>query len=84
VAQLQFPHSAKVDSAGNVYIADFGNQVIRQLAGLRFIPVTPCRVAATRLPTGPFGAPFLTGGTTRSFAIPNSSCGIPSTAQAYQ
>jgi hypothetical protein len=50
---------------------------------LRFIPVAPCRVADTRNPAGPFGAPFITGGTSRSFALPNSSCGIPSTAQAF-
>jgi uncharacterized protein (TIGR03437 family) len=37
-AQLKFPASVKVDSGGNVYIADFGNQVIRQL---------------TPVPTGP-------------------------------
>jgi len=38
LAQLNSPASVKVDSAGNVYIADFGNQVIRQL---------------TPVPTGP-------------------------------
>jgi hypothetical protein len=52
-------------------------------SGLRFIPVTPCRVADTRNPPGPFGAPFISGNTSRSFIIPNSTCGIPSTAQAY-
>jgi hypothetical protein len=49
----------------------------------RFVPVTPCRIADTRNPTGPFGGPFLTGNTTREFDIPNSSCNIPSTALAY-
>jgi len=38
LAQLKFPDSVKVDSAGNVYIADTQNQVIRQL---------------TPVPTGP-------------------------------
>ena len=52
-------------------------------AGLRFIPVTPCRVADTRNPNGAFGGPFLGAGTTRGFTIPDSSCGIPNTAQAY-
>jgi glucose/arabinose dehydrogenase len=52
-------------------------------AGLAFYPVTPCRVADTRNPAGIFGGPLLTGGSTRSFPIPSSSCGIPSTAQAY-
>src|SRR5262249_7384389 len=52
-------------------------------SALRFVPVTPCRVADTRNPDGPFGGPFLGAGTTRGFAIPNSSCNIPNTAQAY-
>ncbi len=51
--------------------------------GLRFVPVTPCRVADTRNPAGPFGGPFLGGNTTRAFTIPDSACGIPSTALAY-
>jgi hypothetical protein len=49
----------------------------------RYVPVTPCRVADTRNPNGPFGGPFLAGNTTRGFDIPNSGCGIPSTALAY-
>lgn len=52
-------------------------------APLSFVPVTPCRIADTRNPTGPFGGPTPTGGATRSFTIPNSACGIPSTAAAY-
>jgi len=51
--------------------------------GLAFYPVTPCRVADTRSPAGPFGGPIMAGGSTRSFAIPSSTCNIPSTAQAY-
>ncbi len=46
-------------------------------AGLRFVPVTPCRVADTR------GGPAMAGGSTRSFAVAQSGCGIPGTAQAY-
>lgn len=53
------------------------------MPGLRFVPVTPCRVADTHNPNGPFGGPFLAAQTTRGFAVPGSSCGIPSTAQAY-
>jgi len=52
-------------------------------SGLAFYPVTPCRVADTRNPTGPFGGPIMAAGSTRSFTIPASNCGIPSTAQAY-
>ena len=58
-------------------------QVTAPASGLRFIPVTPCRVADTRNPAGPFGAPFIAGNTNRPFTIPSSSCGIPATAQAY-
>ncbi len=50
---------------------------------LRFVPVTPCRVADTRNATGTFGAPSIAGQTSRDFPIPNSACGIPSTAAAY-
>jgi hypothetical protein len=51
--------------------------------GLRFVPVTPCRVADTRNANGPFGGPFLSGQTSRGFAISSSACNIPATAQAY-
>jgi hypothetical protein len=55
---------------------------------LYFYPVTPCRVADTRAVggsglTGYFGPPQMTAGSTRSFPIPSSSCGVPATAQAY-
>jgi hypothetical protein len=53
------------------------------MVGLKFVPVTPCRVADTRNPTGPFGGPTMTAASTRSFVIPQSACGISSTAQAY-
>jgi sugar lactone lactonase YvrE len=52
-------------------------------AGLGFVPVTPCRVADTRNAAGSFGGPTLTAGSTRSFPIAQSGCGIPLTAQAY-
>jgi hypothetical protein len=48
-----------------------------------FVPVTPCRIADTRNATGPFGGPALASQSSRSFAIPSSACGIPSTAAAY-
>ncbi len=50
---------------------------------LRFVPVTPCRVVDTRNPAGPFGGPTMAAASTRSFAIPQSACAIPSTALAY-
>ena len=48
-----------------------------------FYPATPCRVADTRNAAGPFGGPTLGAGATRSFAIPNSGCYVPTTAAAY-
>jgi hypothetical protein len=50
---------------------------------LQFYPLTPCRVLDTRNPGGAFGGPFIAGGTSRSFPIPSSSCGAPSSAAAY-
>jgi hypothetical protein len=68
--------------AGNTASAGFIGQ--STITGLSFVPVTPCRIADTRNPAGPFGAPFLHGqAAARAFAIPNSACGIPTTAQAY-
>ena len=61
----------------------FTTQVGDSSGALLFVPVTPCRVADTRFPASPFGGPSITGGTSRSFVIPQSSCGIPSTAKAY-
>ena len=52
-------------------------------AAVTFIPITPCRVVDTRNPNGPFGGPFLAANASRSFAIPNSGCNVPATAQAY-
>jgi hypothetical protein len=52
-------------------------------AVLRFVPVTPCRVADTRNANGPFGGPSLAGQSTRNFPILSSACNIPSTAAAY-
>jgi sugar lactone lactonase YvrE len=51
--------------------------------GLQFIPITPCRVADTRNPPGPFGGPEPIAETTTTFPIPQSGCKIPSTAVAY-
>ncbi len=52
-------------------------------APLQFVAMTPCRIADTRGAQGPFGGPYLPGGTARSFAVPQSACGIPSSASAY-
>ena len=50
---------------------------------LRFVPMTPCRIADTRNAAGPFGGPSIATGGSRDFNIPTSACGVPSTAQAY-
>jgi hypothetical protein len=76
----------------NVYVTD-NTDVIIDVNGyfgpagssgaLTFVPVTPCRVEDTRNSNGTFGGPILAASSTRSFPIPSSSCGIPSTAAAY-
>lgn len=48
-----------------------------------FVAVTPCRVVDTRNPNADLGGPILSKASTRSFPIPNSSCGIPTNATAY-
>jgi hypothetical protein len=50
---------------------------------LTFVTVTPCRVADTRNPNGPFGGPVLSANTTRTLLIPQSACNIPAWAAAY-
>jgi len=50
---------------------------------LAFFPLTPCRVADTRNPQGPLGAPPLTGGQERDFPVLSSACNIPDNAQGY-
>ncbi len=62
----------------NGYFAPSGSQ-----GALLFYPVTPCRIADTRNAVGPFGGPTMTSNTSRTFAIPASSCYVPTTAAAY-
>jgi hypothetical protein len=50
--------------------------------GLAFYPATPCRIADTRNANASLGGPSLFAGTTRTFPIAQSSCGIPANAQA--
>jgi hypothetical protein len=63
-----------------------GSITVSAAAGLRFVAITPCRVADTRTGSGfsgAFGPPYLSGGTSRSFPIPTGSCGTFSGALAY-
>jgi len=74
--------------SNRVYVAiPSGNQVSVLSGGnaspLQFMAATPCRIADTRQPLGPFGGPYLSRGSSRSFAVPRSACGIPSQAAAY-
>jgi hypothetical protein len=51
---------------------------------LPFIPVTPCRIADTRVGfgfSGQYGPPFMAGGVSRDFMI-TGQCGIPAGAEA--
>ena len=50
---------------------------------LEFYPLPPCRVLDTRNANGTFGGPSIAGGSSRSFPIPSSSCGVPASAAAY-
>jgi DNA-binding beta-propeller fold protein YncE len=79
------PTNIIVDSTSSrIYaIVNGGVDVLADAAALKFVPVRPCRVVDTRLPDGPFGGPAITGGTYRSFALPQGSCNIPPSAAAY-
>ncbi|MGZ5430046.1 MAG: Calx-beta domain-containing protein, partial [Thermoanaerobaculia bacterium] len=46
-----------------------------------FFTLTPCRVADTRGPSGPFGGPALVANTARDFQV-TGQCGVPATAKA--
>src|SRR5271170_585806 len=83
---------AGTNSGVSVFVSD-ASQVILDIDGyfvlagtasaLAFYPVMQCRIADTRNATGPLGGPSLAGNTSRAFPIQSSSCGLPSTAQAY-
>ncbi len=49
--------------------------------GANFFTLTPCRVADTRGPSGPFGGPALVANTARDFQV-TGQCGVPATAKA--
>ena len=80
IASLQVPltpgtHTISVNYSGDsTYTAAAATPVTVVIGGpppgLRFVPVAPCRVADTRNPAGPFGGPFITGGTSRGFRGP--------------
>jgi hypothetical protein len=49
-----------------------------------FVGVTPCRIVDTRGPAGPYGAPSLSPGVSRNFALLGGPCaGFPPSVSAY-
>jgi hypothetical protein len=77
------PRVGTLTIAGQTFTVTQAGTAMPAPEALRFVPITPCRVADTRDPNGPFGGPELADQTSRDFVIPNSKCGIPATAQAY-
>jgi hypothetical protein len=51
--------------------------------GLNYFALAPCRVVDTRNPNSPLGGPIMSGGTTRTFPLTASTCGLPGSASAY-
>ena len=43
---------------------------------LALYPLSPCRIADTRNPAGPFGGPSFSANSSRTFPIPSSSCAV--------
>ena len=75
--------SVYANNTTNVVLDINGYFAASSSSSLEFYPLTPCRVADTRKADGPLGGPALVANTERDFPILSSSCGIPSTAQAY-
>jgi probable HAF family extracellular repeat protein len=75
--------AAGINDSGRIIVSSGGSAYLLTPVQGRFVPVAPCRVADTRTSAGPFGGPAIDPGSMRSFAIPQSACGIPATAQAY-
>ena len=89
-ATIQFTavhnNSAQPLRSATVTVAGLTNFYVTQRAlpaPLSLVPVTPCRIIDTRNAAGPFGGPYLSANSTRSFAIPSSSCHVPLGAWAY-
>ena len=75
--------SVYASNATDVVLDINGYFVAPASSTLAFYPLTPCRVADTRNPAGPLGGPSMPALTSRNFPVRSSTCGIPSTAQAY-
>jgi glucose/arabinose dehydrogenase len=77
---------AGTGGAVNAFVADTTHLILDitgyfappAAGGLSLFTLTPCRVVDTRNSGGP-----ISGGTSRSFAVLSSGCGVPASAQAY-
>lgn len=59
---------------------------VPELAGKRFVPIVPCRVADTRAGegfTGALGPPTIAASASRDLPIRSGRCGLPASAAAY-
>jgi probable HAF family extracellular repeat protein len=78
-----FVQATGINSSRQIIASGSGGAYLLSPLQGRFVAVTPCRVADTRWSPGPFGGPSFTAASQRSFAIPQSACGIPTSALAY-
>jgi YVTN family beta-propeller protein len=84
-----FPTAVAVNLVSDrIYAVNTLSNTVSVISGgssnpLQFVPVPPCRVVDTRQPQGPYGGPYLSGGTSRNFAISLGGCNIPTAAAAY-
>jgi hypothetical protein len=79
--QATFPVAVGPDLTYNGGFAEFDAFVARITPGRSFFTITPCRVADTRDPNGPYGGPALAANSDRTFVIA-AKCGIPLGADA--
>jgi len=89
-ASNNFPTTSSIQSsiAGGYdgFALNVQYESVQSTSGLAFYPLTPCRIADTRVGSGfsgVFGAPFLSANTTRTMPIQMSVCGVPAAALAY-
>ncbi|HKD83890.1 MAG TPA: YncE family protein [Terriglobales bacterium] len=84
-----WPTAIAVNEVTNtIYVVDSVGNSVSVIAGgdshpAQFVPIAPCRAADTRRPPGLYGGPYLSSGSSRSFSLPQSVCGIPDSAIAY-
>ncbi|MEO8367842.1 MAG: BACON domain-containing carbohydrate-binding protein [Candidatus Solibacter sp.] len=74
------PRSGAITIAGQTFTVTQAGAPVAP--GLRFVPVTPCRIADTRGATGAFGGPNLAASVPRDFNVAGT-CGVPANALAY-